>query len=155
MFLWPALKNLLERRPGFLESRQSVYKVANELLSSEYGAVPRRIDQAAHGDLAALDPRTLGQSIREGLQARREAAASERTIHKQNRGRHREDVEDRTYFKVGTAVENEIPAGRKHDRHSIVAARRIVSNRTQLSYDTVAQYHGAYHRRISLTKTPL
>ncbi len=67
IFLWPALKNLNERRPGFLEGTQTIHKVVDELLGAEYGAAPRRIGQAVIGGLTPLDPRTLQKLILTGL----------------------------------------------------------------------------------------
>jgi ROS/MUCR transcriptional regulator protein len=68
---------------------------------------------------------------------------------KENRGRHREDDKDRTYFKIGALVEKEIPIELKKDRHSIVAARRLVSESTHLQFDVVAEYHRRYRQQVA------
>ena len=65
---------------------------------------------------------------------------------KRGRGRGKDAEEEKSYFRIGVLVENEIPAALKLDRHSIVTARRLVSERTRLEYDAVAEYHRRYRR---------
>jgi AraC-like DNA-binding protein len=72
---------------------------------------------------------------------------------KNKRGPDPEPVQDNEWFKIGVAVEREIPIGRENDRHSLIEARRRVVAGTRLSYDTVAQYHGKYRRWLK--KQPL
>jgi hypothetical protein len=65
---------------------------------------------------------------------------------KRGRGRSKDAKENRSYFTIGARVEKEIPPDRKQDRHSIVTARRLVTERTRLEYDVVAKYHQQYRR---------
>jgi hypothetical protein len=99
IFLWLALKKLRERRPHLLEGTQTVHKVANELLSTEFGVVPRRMDQAAAGQLTPLDPRTLGERIRGELWMAKSAQQK----------RSRKPEAEREYVQVGRKVEEMIP----------------------------------------------
>jgi hypothetical protein len=71
MFLWPAVKDLNERRPGFLAGRRFIDELVDELLGRDYDTAPSRVAQAAQGELTALDPRTLGQRILEAAPAHR------------------------------------------------------------------------------------
>lgn len=61
-------------------------------------------------------------------------------------GRRREPESAKRYFKIGQAVEKEIPTGQKQDKHSIIQARRRVSDRTHHEFDVVAQYHKRFRR---------
>jgi len=144
MFLWRALRDVNEKRPSLLAGRRSIDEGADELLAKDYSATPFRIHCAVQNELSSLDPRTLGQIIRAQLANTR--GHTKKLLGK--RGRHREDVKDRTYYTVGAAVENEIPLGLKQDRHSIVAARRLICERTHLQFDVVAQYHKRYRKAL-------
>jgi hypothetical protein len=71
------------------------------------------------------------------------------------RGRIPEPEESKRYFEVGAQVEKEIPSHLKTDKHSIVAARRLVSTRTRLQVDVVAEYHKRYRRHLAATDTKI
>jgi hypothetical protein len=68
---------------------------------------------------------------------------------KKLRGRKRLLARDKMRFKVATEVENLIPAGSKHDRYSIVTARRNVARRMNLTTGTVAVYHREYRSLLA------
>jgi hypothetical protein len=72
---------------------------------------------------------------------------------KKGPGRPKEPEEQKTYFKIGQQVEKEIPKHLKEDRHSIVAARRLVSEKTRLSYDLVGQYHKLFRHVLSESRS--
>jgi ROS/MUCR transcriptional regulator protein len=117
VFLWPALKNLKERRPGFLEGTRTVHKVVDELLSSEYDAAARRITQTVSGELTPLDPRTLGQTVRAHL-----SKGDYRPLRK--RGAQKKAEAEKEYFYVGEKVEEAIPIFEK-----LIAAKRALPKR--------------------------
>jgi hypothetical protein len=150
--LWPVLKQVNAEKHTMLSSMQSVDWKIDELLSRDFGAAARQLRKAYSGKVAALDPVTLGQWIvaELGRSGDRSAAggAADKPADKRKRGRHREDPQNRTFFRVGTAVEKEIPSELKQDRHSIVAARRLISRRTHLQFDVVAQYHKQYRKML-------
>jgi hypothetical protein len=78
MFLWSALKDLNERKPGLLRGRRLIEEVISELLSKSYGATPGRIRFAAMAELTPLDSRTLGQNIWEKQRADKSTAQRRR-----------------------------------------------------------------------------
>src|ERR1035437_1248088 len=110
---------------------------------------------------AAMDEAALEQfrkSISEGQtlawekpsEARKQMADLNRQVWAEHRaakqpkrgvGRPQDAEEEKRYFQIGAQVESEIPADHKLDRHSIVAARRLVTDRGALEYDAVAEYH--------------
>ena len=146
MFLWPALERLLDRNGlNCLVDQKYKDETVYELLAKDYDATAHAIRNAVSGKLKPSPPETLGQIIRAQLANTR--GQTKKSVGE--RGRHREDVKDRTYFKVGIAVENEIPSGLKQDRHSIVAAPRLICQRARLQFDVVAQYHKRYRKAVT------
>jgi hypothetical protein len=67
---------------------------------------------------------------------------------KRSPGRPTEPEDQKTYFKLGQQVEDQIPEQRKQHKHSIVTARGLVSERTGLAYDLIAQYHKGFRQTI-------
>jgi hypothetical protein len=59
-------------------------------------------------------------------------------------GRKPEAEENKSYWKIGEKVEKLIPIDLEQDRHTVITARRSVSDTTGLPYDLVAQYHKEY-----------
>lgn len=112
------------------------------MLACDYNAAPYRVRMGSDGDLVPLDPKTLGKMIRNDVASRKIRALASR----QRRGRCPQEPKEKTFFTVGLQVEKEIPEAFKQDRHSIVAARRLVSNRTRLEFDVVAQYHKRFRK---------
>lgn len=155
MFFWPALSALIVQKPDLRTGTWSPGELVDALLAKDYSATPYRIRCAAKGGLTPLDPRTLGQRILEALGQNRNAVAAENIALKRKRGRGREAEKDKTYFKVGTAVETKIPNDLKQDRHSIVAARRLISENTRLQFDVVAQYHKRFRQFCAKTGTEI
>jgi hypothetical protein len=81
LILWPALKDLNDKRPGLLAGGQPIGEVIDELLGLDYGATAGRIHRAASGELRELDPQDLGKRIMSELAADRAARqAAERKL---------------------------------------------------------------------------
>jgi ROS/MUCR transcriptional regulator protein len=78
IFLWPTLKTLNEQRAGLLAGRRFIDQVVDEVLSMEYASAASRIAQVKRGDLTPLDPRTLGQMVREKQLAGKNSAEARR-----------------------------------------------------------------------------
>ena len=74
--------------------------------------------------------------------------AALRAVRPAKRGRKQETEDQKSYFRIGTMVEKEIPV--LHSKHSIVTARRLVSERTHLEFDVIAKYHKQYRRMTRL-----
>jgi hypothetical protein len=73
--------------------------------------------------------------------------ASPRPLIRKTRGRKKGREEDRTYFRIGRAVEERIPLGLKDSRRAIIAARQTEADANpQYEADVVAEYHKRYRR---------
>ena len=73
MFLWPALKDLLDKRGSrWVAGQRQVGQVIHELLAIDYGATPSRIRKVLAGKVPALDCRTFSSmwEERKAIEAR-------------------------------------------------------------------------------------
>lgn len=71
---------------------------------------------------------------------------------KKRRGASPKKETEKTYYKIGADVEKRIPVALKNDKHSIVTARRLVSDSTDLEFDAVAEYHRKYRQFSAKTQ---
>jgi hypothetical protein len=85
---------------------------------------------------------------RNGTRFARFSALDLKPLFEKKRGRKLEEEENKTYYKIGLAVEKEIPVHLKQDRHSIVDARRSVAASTHLEFDVVAEYHRRFRQSV-------
>jgi ROS/MUCR transcriptional regulator protein len=162
MFLWPALNQLLNEKGLDWFSKQPNANACYELLATDYEASAYAIKQAATGNVKVSPAESLGQIIRAELaqanhlnRDRAHAPNVAAPSIRQKRGRRREEPMNQRFFDIGTQVEKEIPVRFEQDRHSIVTARRIVSNRTRLQFDVVAQYHKRFRQFCARTGVPI
>lgn len=65
-----------------------------------------------------------------------------------SRGRKPERVENRTFYRYGSQVENLLPASRKNDKYAIIEVRRQVAEATGLPQDLIAEYHRKFRRTL-------
>ena len=121
---------------------------ADALFDIRTDAAADTLDRIAETDrlheLWHLRAEVFGRVAKRHGQAEAERRLTEPT--RKKRGRRHEPEHSKQYSLVGAAVEREIPVGLKDDKRSIVAARRIVSQRTHLEFDAVAKYHQRYRR---------
>jgi endogenous inhibitor of DNA gyrase (YacG/DUF329 family) len=68
---------------------------------------------------------------------------------KRGPGRPAEPEHQKSYFRIGKQVETQIPKRLKGDKNAIVAARRLVSEKTRMPYDLIAQYHKTFRQTLS------
>ena len=151
LFLWRSLKAVNESKPKLLAGERSIDVAVDKVLALEYNAAPWRIASAVQGKLKALDPRGLGRNIGIAeqlavLQAK--AGEAERISQPKAPGRPTEPEEQKSYFGCGQRVENEIPAGLKQDRTTIVNARRLIARNSRMPYDTIVLYHQHFRKTL-------
>jgi len=122
LFLWPALKDLNDKRPGLLAGRQPIGEVIDELLGLDYGAPAERIHHAASGELRELDPQDLGKRIMSELAADRAVRqAAERKLKllqaaQAELGLIMQSPEDLKVMTVGKSVLQGAAAGRRRKK---------------------------------------
>jgi hypothetical protein len=151
----PGLMPFLQENIGRIRRPGNLWPIADEAIAQRWNTTRAIVNGTRKSRVRTISPlemRHLIQTVRKVVPLD-DGAASPRQHGR--RGRHPEPEKSKAYFTIGTEVEKEILAHLKTDRYSIIAARRLVSNKTRLSYDAVAQYHGAYRRWMSRTKNPL
>src|ERR1039457_2145931 len=112
--------------------------------------VRRRKIAAAKRMWADMDDEQHAARVEAMQQKVRKVWAAVRAKQPTKRGRRQEAEQDTSYFAIGAAVERKIPATLKRDKHSLVTARKLVSDRTRLQFDVVAKYHKQYRRAVGL-----
>jgi site-specific recombinase XerD len=70
-------------------------------------------------------------------------------------GRPKKPEEQKSYFRWGQRVENEIPAGLKQDTTTIGNARRLVARNSRMPYDTIVLYHQRFRKILKQRNSPL
>jgi hypothetical protein len=106
-----------------------------------------RLDYLKHREKRKAQSRAWNAERKARLEAAARLLASQPA--KKKRGRIAEQEQGKSYFQIGEAVERLIPDDAKNDRLSIIAARKAVADQSPYDYDVVAQYHGAFRRRMS------